>query len=114
VIVILNARAGAAAKSGNLQSRIAALFGGAGLNVEIISVAGKDLSAAAEQAVAENHETIRNRSAVRSIFSQLNDLSGPVMAGRRHDSFQENVSTILPKLRFDSMRLCASRISSTR
>jgi hypothetical protein len=25
-------------------------------------------------------------SAVRSIFSQLNDLSGPGMAGRRHDT----------------------------
>jgi predicted polyphosphate/ATP-dependent NAD kinase len=40
MIVILNARAGTAAKSGNLQSRIAELFCAAGLNAEIISVAG--------------------------------------------------------------------------
>jgi diacylglycerol kinase family enzyme len=58
MIVILNARAGKAAKSGNLQSRIAELFGAAGLNAEIISVAGKDARAAAKKAVAENHETI--------------------------------------------------------
>jgi len=58
MIVILNAHAGAAAKFGNLQSRIADLFGAAGLNIEIISVAGKDMSAAAKRAVAENHETI--------------------------------------------------------
>ena len=58
MIVILNAHAGAAAKFGNLQSKIADLFGAAGLNIEIISVAGKDMSAAAKRAVAENHETI--------------------------------------------------------
>jgi hypothetical protein len=58
MIVILNARAGTAAKSGNLQSRIAEFFCAAGLNAEIISVAGKDMSAAAKQAVAGNHETI--------------------------------------------------------
>lgn len=58
MIVILNAHAGTAAKSRNLQSRITELFGAAGLNAEIISVAGKDMSAAAKQAVAENHETI--------------------------------------------------------
>ena len=58
MIVILNAHAGKAAKSGNLQTRIAELFGAAGLNAEIISVAGKDMSAAAKQAVAENHETL--------------------------------------------------------
>jgi diacylglycerol kinase family enzyme len=58
MIVILNARAGKAAMSGNLQSRIAELFGAAALNAEIVSVVGKDMSAAAKQAVAENHETI--------------------------------------------------------
>jgi diacylglycerol kinase family enzyme len=58
MIVILNARAGKAAMSGNLQSRIAELFAAAALNAEIVSVVGKDMSAAAKQAVAENHETI--------------------------------------------------------
>ena len=58
MVVILNAGAGKAGKSGNLQSMIAELFGAAGLNAEIILVAGKDMSAAARQAVAENHETI--------------------------------------------------------
>jgi diacylglycerol kinase family enzyme len=57
MVVILNATAGKA-KSGNLQSMIAGLFSAAGLNAEIISVAGKDLSAAAKQAVAGNHERI--------------------------------------------------------
>lgn len=58
MVVILNAGAGKAGKSGNLQSMIAELFGAAGLDAEIILVAGKDMSAAARQAVAENHETI--------------------------------------------------------
>src|SRR5260370_39888590 len=58
MVVILNAGAGKAGKSGNLQSMIAELSGAAGLNAEIILVAGKDMSAAARQAVAENHETI--------------------------------------------------------
>jgi diacylglycerol kinase family enzyme len=58
MIVILNAHAGTVASSANLQSRIADLFGAAGLNIEIISVAGKDMTAAAKRAVVENHETI--------------------------------------------------------
>ena len=58
MIVILNARAGTAARFKDLEPRIAELFGAAGLNVEIILVAGKDVSAAAKQAVAGNHETI--------------------------------------------------------
>jgi diacylglycerol kinase family enzyme len=58
MIVILNAVAGTAAKSGNLQSRIAELFGAAGLNAEIVSVAAKDVSAAAKQAGAGDYETI--------------------------------------------------------
>ena len=58
MIVILNAHAGTVAKSANLQSRITDLFGAVGLNTEIISVAGKDMSAAAKRAVVENHETI--------------------------------------------------------
>ena len=58
MIVILNARAGNVAKSGNLQSMIAGLFGAAGLNAEVISVAGKDMSAAVRQAVAGDHEII--------------------------------------------------------
>jgi diacylglycerol kinase family enzyme len=58
MIVILNAGAGSVAKSGDLRSRIAELFGAAGMNAEIISVAGKDVSAAAKQAVAGHHETI--------------------------------------------------------
>jgi diacylglycerol kinase family enzyme len=57
MIVILNLGA-RKAKSGNLQPRIAELFGAAGLNAEIISVAEKDVSTAAKQAVTENHETI--------------------------------------------------------
>ena len=58
MIVILNACAGNVAKSGNLQSMIAGLFGAAGLNAEVISVAGKDMSAAVRQAVAGDHEII--------------------------------------------------------
>ena len=58
MIVILNARAGTAARFRDPESRVAELFHTAGLNVEIISVAGKDVSAAAKQAVAGNHETI--------------------------------------------------------
>ncbi len=58
MIVILNARAGNVAKSANLQSMIAGLFGAAGLNAEIISVAGKNMSAAVRQAVAGDHEMI--------------------------------------------------------
>jgi diacylglycerol kinase family enzyme len=58
MIVILNAHAGTAGKSRNLQSRITELFGAAGLNAEIISVGRKEMSAAAKRAVAENHETI--------------------------------------------------------
>src|SRR6266478_2864641 len=50
MIVILNAGAGKVAKAGNLQSMIAGLFTAEGLNAEIISVAGKDVSAAAKQA----------------------------------------------------------------
>ena len=51
MIVILNAHAGTVARSANPQSKIADLFGAAGLNIEIISVAGKDMSAAAKRAV---------------------------------------------------------------
>lgn len=58
MIVILNARAGNVAKSANLQSMIAGLFGAAGLNAEVISVAGKNMSAAVRQAVAGDHEMI--------------------------------------------------------
>ena len=58
MIVILNARAGNVAKSANLQSMIARLFGAAGLNAEVISVAGKNMSAAVRQAVARDHEMI--------------------------------------------------------
>ena len=58
MIVMLNARAGTALKFNDPKSRIAELFCAAGLNAEIISVTGKDLSAAAQRAVAENHETI--------------------------------------------------------
>jgi len=58
MIVILNTRAGNVARSGNLQSIIAGLFSAAGLNAEIISVAGKDVSAAAKQAVAAHHQRI--------------------------------------------------------
>jgi diacylglycerol kinase family enzyme len=58
MIVILNARAGTAAKCNNLRSTIVELFGAAGLETEIVSVAGKDVSAAAKQAVAGNHKTI--------------------------------------------------------
>ena len=58
MIVILNAHAGTVARSANPQSKIADLFGAAGLNIEIISVAGKDMSVAAKRAVAKNHETI--------------------------------------------------------
>jgi diacylglycerol kinase family enzyme len=58
MIVILNARSGTAARFKDLEPRIAELFGAAGLNAEIILVAGKDVNAAAKQAVAENHETI--------------------------------------------------------
>jgi diacylglycerol kinase family enzyme len=58
MIVILNAGAGKIAKAGNLQSMIAGLFAAEGLNAEIILVAGKDVTAAAKQAVAGHHETI--------------------------------------------------------
>jgi diacylglycerol kinase family enzyme len=58
MIVILNASAGSVAKSGNLRPRIAELFGAAGMNAEIISVTGKDVSAAAKQAVTGHHKTI--------------------------------------------------------
>src|SRR5258708_4833861 len=58
MVVILNGGAGKAAKFRNLQPKIAELFGAAGLNIEIISVAGKEMSAATKQALAENHETI--------------------------------------------------------
>jgi diacylglycerol kinase family enzyme len=58
MVVILNAGAGNVARSGNLQSMIAGLFGAAGLNAEIISVAGKDVSVAAKHAVAGHHERI--------------------------------------------------------
>ena len=58
MIVILNARAGNVAKSANLQSMIAGLFGAAGLNAEVISMAGKNMSAAVRQAVAGDHEMI--------------------------------------------------------
>jgi len=37
---------------------IGELFGAAGLNTEVISVAGEDISAAAGQAVAGDHEMI--------------------------------------------------------
>jgi len=58
MIVIFNAGAGNVGRSSNLQSMIAGLFGAAGVNTEIISVAGKDVSAAAKQAVAGHHERI--------------------------------------------------------
>ena len=58
MVVILNARAGAAARSGNLQAMIVELFRAVGLKAEIILVAGKDVNAAAKQAVSGHHETI--------------------------------------------------------
>jgi diacylglycerol kinase family enzyme len=58
MIVILNARAGNVAKSANLQSIIAELFGAEGLNAEVISVAGKNMGPAVRQAVAGDHEMI--------------------------------------------------------
>src|SRR4051812_27622147 len=58
MIVILNARAGDVAKSGNLQSMIAGLFNAAGLDAEVISVAGKEMTAAVRKAVGGDHEII--------------------------------------------------------
>jgi diacylglycerol kinase family enzyme len=58
MIVILNARSGTAARFKDLEPRIAELFRAVGLNAEIISVAGKDVNAAAKQAVSGHHETI--------------------------------------------------------
>src|ERR1700704_6428076 len=58
MIVIFNVGAGNVGRSSNLQSMIAGLFGAAGVNTEIISVAGKDVGAAAKQAVAGHHERI--------------------------------------------------------
>jgi diacylglycerol kinase family enzyme len=54
----LNAGAGNVAKAGNLRETIAELFRADGVNAEVVSVAGKDVSAAARQAVVEDHETI--------------------------------------------------------
>lgn len=60
MIVILNAHAGSGYKRAraNLRTRVAHLFAEAGLDPEIILVAGKDLTAAAKHAVAEGQETI--------------------------------------------------------
>jgi diacylglycerol kinase family enzyme len=58
MVVILNARAGTVARSGDLQAMIVELFRAVGLNTEIISVGGKDVNAAAKQAVSGHHETI--------------------------------------------------------
>ena len=58
MIVILNARAGTVARSSNLQAMIMGLFRAANLNAEMISVAGKDVNAAAKQAVSGPHKTI--------------------------------------------------------
>jgi diacylglycerol kinase family enzyme len=58
VVVILNARAGTAAKLGNLQSTIAELFRAAGARADIITVAGKDINAAAKHAAGGDHKII--------------------------------------------------------
>jgi diacylglycerol kinase family enzyme len=58
MIVILNASAGSVAKSGNVESMVRELFDEQRVDAEIISVAGKDVSAAARQAVAGHHQTI--------------------------------------------------------
>ncbi|HEX3420481.1 MAG TPA: acylglycerol kinase family protein [Candidatus Udaeobacter sp.] len=58
MIVILNHRAGTAAKSRDLQSRIAQLFRAAGANPEIIAVSGKDITAAVKQAMSRPGNTL--------------------------------------------------------
>lgn len=60
MIVILNARAGTASSGARagLEPRIAELFGDAGLEPVIIVAPGKDLTAAAKQALAGDPKTI--------------------------------------------------------
>jgi diacylglycerol kinase family enzyme len=76
MIVILNARAGAAAKRAGLQSALAELFAEAGLNPEIVMVAGKDISAAAKQAVAGNHDVIVAGGGDGTVSSVAAELAG--------------------------------------
>jgi len=76
MIVILNARAGTAAKCGNLQSRVAEVFRAAGVDAETISVAGKDIAAAAKQAVAEDHETIVGAGGDGTISAVAAEIAG--------------------------------------
>ena len=77
MIVILNAHAGTVARSANPQSKIADLFGAAGLNIEIISVAGKDMSVAAKRAVAKNHETIVAAGGDGTVNTVAAEVAGP-------------------------------------
>jgi diacylglycerol kinase family enzyme len=60
MVIILNARAGSVlGKHADLQSKIAALFGVAGINPKIIAADGtKDLTALARDAVTGNEDTI--------------------------------------------------------
>jgi diacylglycerol kinase family enzyme len=58
MIVILNPGAGSVPKNADLKSKIAESFAAAGLPAEIVAVHGKDMSAAAKEAVAGPEEII--------------------------------------------------------
>jgi diacylglycerol kinase family enzyme len=58
MIVIINRGAGSASQIADLKSKIADSFAAAGQRAEIIDAAGKDMSAAAKQAVAGNQDVI--------------------------------------------------------
>src|ERR1700736_3367731 len=59
MVIILNARAGSAARNpGKTRSKVAALFGELGAHPQIIVAEGKDVGAIVRQAVVGNEETI--------------------------------------------------------
>jgi diacylglycerol kinase family enzyme len=59
MVIILNARAGSAARNpGKTRSKVAALFGELGAHPQIIVADGKDVGAIVRQAVVGNEETI--------------------------------------------------------
>jgi diacylglycerol kinase family enzyme len=59
MLVILNAGARSAARDpSETRSKVAAMFGAAGVHPQIIVAAGKEVGAIARQAVAENEKTI--------------------------------------------------------
>jgi diacylglycerol kinase family enzyme len=77
MLVILNAGARSAVRDPNeTRSKVAAMFGAAGVHPQIIVAAGKEIGAIARQAVAENEKTIVAGGGDGTVSTVAGELAG--------------------------------------